>query len=98
MIAQFQQIDFYQHLIAGLYLFMLLWNFLPVKWQLYESRKRTVFLYTMSIGLLYEVSEIFWNMDAYSGGFRHYFLDSIVDMAAFLIVSTSLVFIIRDKK
>lgn len=91
-------IDFYQHMILGLYVFMLLYEFLPEKWQLYESRKRTVFLYTMTIALLYEASEIFWNLDAYQGGMKHFLRDTMYDMGGVLVVCFSLVIIIRNKK
>jgi hypothetical protein len=96
LIAQLYQLDFWIHFFLAIVLYFGLWFFLPLKYQLYESKKRTLFLYVMSIAFIYELIEPIWNLGAYSG-WRHLFLDSIVDMGAALIVCFLLTLILRGK-
>ena len=81
-------IDFYQHLILATWLFILLYRWLY---------KQLTMILVLAIGLMWEMAEYFYNMDAYSG-FKHYFLDSLFDMAAALIAFLVCIFILKDKK
>jgi len=98
MINQLGQPDFWQHMVLGAYVWMLLWVYLPEKWQLYQSKKRTLFLYVMLVAVLYDGSEYFWNMDAYGGGFQHYMKDTITDLVAVLISCLFFIIILKEKK
>ena len=70
---------------------------MPKKWQLYQSRQRTIFLYVMGVAVLWEIGEVFYNLDSYSD-LRHYFLDTMVDLGAALIVCVISVIILRRRK
>lgn len=82
-------IDFYQHLILATWLCLILNIWLEKRW---------AFGGTVLIGLLWEVAEYFYNLDAYSS-LKHYLKDSLLDMGAAVLAVGVLMIILkfRDK-
>ena len=97
ILEQVSQVDFWQHMTIASYIYVGLWALMSPKLQLYKSKNRTVFLYTMVVALLHEFLEYFWNFDSYEN-MTHYLLDSMTDLGAALISCFFFAIILKDKQ
>lgn len=69
------EIDFYQHLILATWLYLILQRWFTVN--------RTFFI-VLGVAFLWDVAEIFYNLEAYTD-FNHYLKDTAYDLIAALI-------------
>ena len=81
-------IDFYQHLVLATWLFVILFRWF---------NKQKAFLFTMTVALLWEFAEYFYNLDAYKN-IKHWKLDTLYDLGAALIACVICIFLLKDKK
>ena len=88
-------IDFYQHLILATYLFIIILRWIPANWMLYRTeRKRTAFMYTMIIAIIWEGAEYFYNRGAYAD-MKHYLTDTATDLLAAAAACTIIVILFK---
>jgi len=80
-------IDFYQHLFLATWLYTILFRWFD---------KQRVFLFTMGVAIVWEVTEYFYNLDAYAN-IQHWKLDTLLDLGAALIACFVCTLILKDK-
>ena len=80
-------IDFYQHLFLATWLFLIIGRWL---------HKKYTMMVVMGTAIVWEIAEIFYNLDAYSN-FMHWKKDTLMDLLAALIACIFCVLIIKDE-
>lgn len=77
LISQIYQVDFWQHIYLATIASVIIGNLVRLNIQ-------KVFIYTLLLALLWEASELLYNMDAYAST-KAFLLDSVMDMTAALV-------------
>jgi hypothetical protein len=80
-------IDFYQHLLLATWLFLI-----SARW----LSKRYTMMIVMGTAILWEASEYFYNLDAYSN-IMHWKKDTLIDLLAAIIACVFCVLTIKDR-
>ena len=81
-------IDFYQHLVLATWAYLIAYRWLNKKYSL---------MAVMGVAVLWEFSEYFYNLDAYSI-IKHWKLDTLMDLGAAIISCMVCILILKDKK